>query len=63
MLEACGQKVNSPKHRNSGRQRAEIPAKIDSFELLGDRRQVIIHHKGEDYCLSVTRHDKLILTK
>jgi hemin uptake protein HemP len=39
------------------------PLVVDSRQLLGEGRRVIIKHKGEDYCLSVTRHDKLILTK
>ena len=36
---------------------------IDSHELLGDNQRVIIRHRGEDYCLRLTRQDKLILTK
>ncbi len=36
---------------------------IDSHELLGVNQRVIIKHRGEDYCLRLTRQDKLILTK
>jgi hemin uptake protein HemP len=36
---------------------------IDSHELLGDNQRVIIKHRGENYCLRLTRQDKLILTK
>ena len=36
---------------------------IDSRQLLGEGQRVIIKHKGENYYLSVTRQNKLILTK
>ncbi len=36
---------------------------IDSHALLGDNQRILIKHRGENYCLRVTRQDKLILTK
>jgi hemin uptake protein HemP len=36
---------------------------ITSRELLGDSREVIIIHAGEEYRLRITKNDKLILTK
>ncbi|MEO3471323.1 hemin uptake protein HemP [Roseomonas sp. CAU 1739] len=39
------------------------PAMLDSAALLGDAREVLIRHGAETYCLKLTRHDKLILTK
>jgi hemin uptake protein HemP len=38
-------------------------AEIRSEALLGDGREVLIHHRGEVYRLRHTRNDKLILTK
>jgi hemin uptake protein HemP len=37
--------------------------RMSSEQLLADRRQIIIEHAGQEYRLSVTRNDKLILTK
>ncbi len=43
---------------------AEAPCHaIHSEALLGDGREVLIHHRGEVYRLRHTRNDKLILTK
>ena len=36
---------------------------IDSQDLLGNSRELRIHHQGESYTLRVTRLGKLILTK
>ena len=36
---------------------------IDSQALLGNAREVRIHHQGENYTLRLTRLGKLILTK
>jgi hemin uptake protein HemP len=32
-------------------------------DLIGDAREVIIEHGGQDYRLRITANDKLILTK
>ena len=42
--------------------RAE-PTEVSSRELLGDGREVIIRHGDERYRLSLTKGNKLILTK
>ena len=41
---------------------APIPV-VDLAALLGERREVVLEHRGERYRLSVTRSGKLILTK
>lgn len=38
-------------------------ARIKSADLLRRDRRLIIEHRGEDYCLRVTRNKRLILTK
>lgn len=37
--------------------------RVDSAQLLGGAREVVIEHRGEHYRLRHTRNDKLILTK
>lgn len=37
--------------------------RIQSAELFGSAREVLIEHGGEEYRLRLTRQDKLILTK
>lgn len=39
------------------------PARVDARSVLGEARQVIIVHQGQEYRLQRTRSDKLILTK
>ena len=39
------------------------PSVLESRNLLGEAREVIIRHGSETYRLKLTRHDKLILTK
>lgn len=39
------------------------PRVIDIHDLLGERREVVIVHKGENYRLRITAKDRLILTK
>lgn len=39
------------------------PARLPSAELLRGNRRLIIEHQGEEYCLRVTRNERLILTK
>lgn len=39
------------------------PRRLDSIDLLGGDREVLIVHRGQVYRLRVTKADKLILTK
>jgi len=39
------------------------PRTVTSGELFGASRQLVIRHAGEEYRLSITSKDKLILTK
>lgn len=39
------------------------PKAVTSTELFGSTRLLIIRHAGEEYRLSITSKDKLILTK
>lgn len=39
------------------------PASMTSAELFGSSRLIVIKHAGEEYRLSITSRDKLILTK
>lgn len=48
-----------PDQRDSGK---SVP-RVNSQDLLRDRRRVIIAHRGEEYVLQVTRAGRLILTK
>lgn len=43
----------------------DVPIKrhISSDELMAGRRELIIEHNKEDYCLRITSKGKLILTK
>lgn len=36
---------------------------VTSSELLGNARELIIEHAGEEYRLRITSNEKLILTK
>ncbi|WP_238525099.1 hemin uptake protein HemP [Geobacter sulfurreducens] len=36
---------------------------VTSRELMGNAKEVIIEHAGEEYRLRITRQQKLILTK
>jgi hemin uptake protein HemP len=43
-----------------------VPAlrqRVQSAELFGTNREVVIEHAGEEYRLRLTRQGKLILTK
>lgn len=42
---------------------APTPKVLTSSDLLGGRKTIIIKHAGEEYRLSITSKDKLILTK
>jgi hemin uptake protein HemP len=37
--------------------------RVYSAELLGQSRELVILHRGEEYRLRVTGNDKLLLTK
>ena len=37
-------------------------ARVDSAELLGSAKEIIIEHQGRDYRLRLTQNGKLILT-
>lgn len=39
------------------------PRRVTSAELIGDGREVVIEHAGEEYRLRITSTGKLILTK
>lgn len=36
---------------------------IDSAYLFGDKKLILVRHRGDWYRLMITRQDKLILTK
>jgi hemin uptake protein HemP len=40
-----------------------VRQRLDSAELFGTAREVVIEHAGEEYRLRLTRLGKLILTK
>lgn len=42
---------------------SEAPRIVDSAELLGSARELLIRHGNEVYRLRRTRHDRLILHK
>lgn len=45
------------------RSRTSHLPRIASTRLMGDSRELVIEHQGNEYHLRVTRNDKLILTK
>lgn len=40
-----------------------IRRSITSRDLMGEAKELIIHHAGEEYRLMITKQAKLILTK
>lgn len=46
----------SPDTQNNG-------MRLQSSELFNHGRRLIIEHRGEEYCLRLTRNDRLILNK
>jgi len=36
---------------------------LNVHDLFGPRREVKLRFRGEEYCLRITRNEKLILTK
>ncbi|MHC4316537.1 MAG: hemin uptake protein HemP [Planctomycetota bacterium] len=58
---------NNKKIRYSGNQSdvsqgGQVPV-FDTQQLFGDSREVRLHHCGEEYRLTLTKNNKLILTK
>ena len=53
---------NKPPPHPVHREPAEAPIRLSSEGLFGARREVLIVHNGREYCLRLTRNDKLILT-
>lgn len=47
----------------SGTKNKRIRRSVTSDELMGDANELIIHHAGEEYRLTITKQAKLILTK
>lgn len=37
--------------------------RVQSIDLFRGNRRLIIEHQGEEYCLQLTRNERLILTK
>jgi len=48
--------VSSPEKR-------QPPRVVTSLELLGNGKELIIQHAGEEYRLRITKQSKMILTK
>ena len=40
-----------------------VPARVVSSDLFRGGREIVILHHGQEYRLSITKADKLILTK
>jgi hemin uptake protein HemP len=58
--------MTDPQHesaRPSKQSRTGDPPAISSAELLGGRREIVIHHGKEQYRLRLTNSNKLILVK
>ena len=49
--------------QNEKKKGPKDPAKVDSRQLFGDEKMVLIEHSGQIYRLMITRQDKLILNK
>jgi hemin uptake protein HemP len=52
--------VRVPVQQPAGKTRS---LKILVSDLLGDRKEILLEHNGEDYRLRITSNGKLILTK
>jgi hemin uptake protein HemP len=51
-------------HGGGGCTSSPVPPRVvDIHDLLGERREIVIVHKGENYRLRITAKDRLILTK
>jgi hemin uptake protein HemP len=42
---------------------AEGPRRVKVSEIMGDRREAILEHDGQEYRLRITASRKLLLTK
>lgn len=51
-----------PPRRDAPEPRENAP-RLHSDDLFRGNRRLIIEHAGEDYCLRLTRNERLILTK
>lgn len=51
----------TPSERKAGG--SALRRRLTSRELLGDQQELLIEHNGCQYCLRLTRQNKLILTK
>lgn len=56
--------TNLPDHSPGGSPERKQPRRIiTSLELLGNGKELIILHAGEEYLLRITKQSKMILTK
>jgi hemin uptake protein HemP len=55
--------MQKPDAEQAAIERAATRKRIDSRELFGASREVLIEHVGEEYRLRITQQGKLILTK
>ena len=55
-----GQRPEAP---DAGHAAGPVTVRLPSSEVFRGRREVVIVHRGQEYRLSITRADKLILTK
>lgn len=57
------QTLTYPRKPLSLRAAASPPARLTVHSLMQNRNAIILEHRGQDYCLRITRNGKLILTK
>jgi hemin uptake protein HemP len=55
--------MNQHTHPHSSAGLKSKPSSINAHELLGPRREIKLDFRGQEYCLRITRNEKLILTK
>ncbi len=55
-------RTNAVPDRQVGRA-GEAPVRINTRELFGDAREVLIEHDNQTYRLRITRQNRLILNK
>ena len=58
-----GQRTNQDQALVAAGERAPGIPRLRVVDLLGDAREAIIEHEGQDYRLRITSNRKLILTK
>jgi hemin uptake protein HemP len=54
--------ATDPRSPASGVAPVRIPQKVQSKDLVGPGRELVILHNGREYRLRLTQNDKLILT-